>query len=290
MPETVTHNGDVSTSSMGAILKRCREYHGITLEEAAEATKIGANYLKALECDRLKEFPSHAYLKGFLRIYSTYLGLNADDIIRICEKQSAPVATPGNNEAGAADRGPVRRSFAWRKLILPAFLLILLLVTAAILNRSSTSPPRQNVPKPVVGAAPAPVPPVLPARSSARPAPTVQSPKADIPPPAPDKPAAPRTERAPSPIPPAEPPGKGFIVRMKVTRNGTLAVTIDGAAVQNYDLTVGDIIEWKAEKNITLDLSNAGGIEAELNGKPLKPFGPADKPAYVVLDADGVKQ
>jgi hypothetical protein len=83
---------------------------------------------------------------------------------------------------------------------------------------------------------------------------------------------------------------KGFIVRMKVTQNGTLAVTIDGATAQNYDLTVGDVIEWKAEKKITLDLSNAGGVETELNGKPLKAFGPAGKPSYVVLDANGVKE
>lgn len=287
MPETVTHNGDVSTSSMGAILKRCREYHGITLEEAAEATKIGANYLTSLESDRLNEFPNLAYLKGFLRIYSTYLGLNTDDIIRICEKQCAPAAAPGNNQAGAADREPARRGFAWQKLVLPAFLLLLLLITAAILNRSSTPPPRQNVPKPVVAVPPAP--PVQPVHSSAHPAAPVQKLKADSPPTVPAKTATIRTEHANAPVPPAD-PGKGFIVRMKVTRNGALAVTIDGGAVQNYELTVGDIIEWKAEKNITLDLSNAGGIEAELNGKPLKPFGAADKPAYVVLDANGVKQ
>jgi len=75
-----------------------------------------------------------------------------------------------------------------------------------------------------------------------------------------------------------------------VTQNGTLAVTIDGATPQSYDLAAGDVIEWKAEKNITLDVSNAGGVEAELNGKPLSSFGPAGKPAYIVLDADGIKQ
>jgi cytoskeleton protein RodZ len=272
---------------MGAILKRCREYHGISIEEAAETTKIGANYLKALESDHLKEFPSLAYLKGFLRIYATYLGLNADDIIRICEKQYAPAGAARNSKPGASDSEPVRRRLAWRKLVLPAFLLALLLVTAAILNRSSTVLPRQAPPKPVAGTVP--VPPVLPARSSTHPAPAVQKPKADSAPAAPAKTEATRTERVGAKKPPAE-TGKGFIVRMKVTNNGTLAVTIDGAAVQNYDLTVGDIIEWKAEKNITLELSNAGGIEAELNGKPLKPFGPSGKPAYVVLDADGVKQ
>jgi hypothetical protein len=92
-----------------------------------------------------------------------------------------------------------------------------------------------------------------------------------------------------APKPPAE-PSRGFILRMKVTQNGTLAVTIDGASPQNYELTSGDIIEWKADKTIALELSNAGGVDSELNGRPLKPFGPAEVPIYVVLDANGVKQ
>ena len=133
-----------------------------------------------------------------------------------------------------------------------------------------------------------PAPAVLPARSSAHPAVAEQAPKPDITPTKPAKRETVRTEPASVQNPPAE-PSKGFIVKMKVIQNGTLAVTIDGASVQNYDLTVGDFIEWKAEKSITLDMSNAGGVEAELDGKPLKPFGPVGKPAYVVLDADGVK-
>jgi len=286
LPETVTHKADVPTNSMGAILRRCREYHGISLEEAAEATKIGINYLKALESDKIKEFPSLAYLKGFLRIYATYLGLNSDDIIRICEKQYLPAGAPTQAAAGDAGSEPVRRRFAWQKLVLPVVLLIMLLATATFLNRSSTPSRQQAPPKP---AAPATAPAVQPALSSARPATTEQRPKPDSPPTEPAKTETAPVERATVQKPPPE-TGKGFIVRMKVVQNGTLAVTIDGGAVQNYDLTVGDFIEWKAEKTITLDLSNAGGIEAELNGKPLKPFGPAGTPAYVVLGADGVKQ
>jgi hypothetical protein len=54
-------------------------------------------------------------------------------------------------------------------------------------------------------------------------------------------------------------------------------------------LTVGDAIEWKAEKNIALELSNAGGVEVEINGKALKPLGPVGKPVSIVLDANGVQ-
>ena len=77
---------------------------------------------------------------------------------------------------------------------------------------------------------------------------------------------------------------------MKVTQIGAVAVAIDGAAPQNYDLSVGDSIEWKADKSMALDLSNAGGVEAEINGKPLGPLGSAGKPAFVQLGAEGIKQ
>jgi hypothetical protein len=82
---------------------------------------------------------------------------------------------------------------------------------------------------------------------------------------------------------------KGFIVRMKVTQSGTLTVTIDGSTSQGYDLIVGDSIEWKADRSITLELSNAGGVEVELNGKQVKPFGQPGKSAVVVLDAEGIR-
>jgi hypothetical protein len=82
---------------------------------------------------------------------------------------------------------------------------------------------------------------------------------------------------------------KGFILKIKVTQNGTLAAAVDDSGPQQYELTSGDIIEWKAERKVTLELSNAGGVEVELNGKPYKALGLPGKPAYIELDADGIK-
>ena len=83
---------------------------------------------------------------------------------------------------------------------------------------------------------------------------------------------------------------RGFVVRLKVTQSGTLKVTIDGSTSQDYELVVGDSIEWKADRTLSLELSNAGGVEAELNGRPLKLFGQSGKPATVVLDSEGIRQ
>ena len=69
VPDSVTSPPEFTSGSPGAVLRRCREYHGITLEEASETTKIGISHLKALEDDQIREFANQAYLKGFLRIY-----------------------------------------------------------------------------------------------------------------------------------------------------------------------------------------------------------------------------
>lgn len=150
---------DPSGASPGAILRRCREYHGLTLEEAEQATKIGANYLNALEEDQIGQFASLAYLKGFLRIYAAYLGLNPDDMIRLYDKLYTAGNGPADQKVRPAETSekPPRKKFPLQKLALPAVLLLLILICAAIVNRSSAPPLRQGP------ASPAVTPPAAPA-------------------------------------------------------------------------------------------------------------------------------
>jgi cytoskeletal protein RodZ len=287
LPEIEKNMVDPSAASPGAILKRCRVYHDLSLEDAEESTKIGANYLLALEEDEVSQFSSLAYLKGFLRIYATYLGLNPDDMIRLYEKlYSAGSGGGGQNAgtAGAADPVP-RKKFPFQKLAMPAVILVLILITAAIINRSPSPPVRQNQPVSVI--TPAAAPPIQQIHSSARQAEPVKIPAETV------------VEQKPGDSPPPVPAGvqkplaestRGFVVRLKVVQSGTLTVTIDGSTSQAYELVVGDSIEWKADRTISLELSNAGGVEAELNGRQLKPFGQSGKPATVVLDSEGIRQ
>ena len=281
MSEIETNLVDPSAASPGAILKRCREYRGLTLEEAEEATKIGAVYLNALEKDQIGQFASLAYLKGFLRIYATYLGLNPDDMIRLYDKLYA--SGNGSSTAGTTDKAP-RKKFPLQKLAMPAVLLVLILVTAAIVNRSPAPPVLQNQPASVTPSIAAPA--VQQIHSSARPVqPPVKADDAAVEHSRGDAPSAPKTGTQKA----ATENSRSVIIRLKVTQSGTLSVTIDGSTSQAYDLVVGDNIEWKADRTISLELSNSGGVEAELNGRPLKPFGPLGKPATIVLDSEGVR-
>lgn len=289
MSETQPHNQESATTLPGAILKRCREYHGISLHDAAEATKIGVNYLTALEEDRASEFASLAYLKGFLRIYATHLGLNPEDMLRLYERLYEPPEQPSASGPEASDEPAAgSNSFRWRKLLLPAILLLMMLVVAAILNHKTNSvPPSQAV-------APAPATPL-----ATLPQPPVQSSVSSVHQPAQKPEAAPKPERqqrveVSEPEPPARQPApessKSFIAGMRVTKNGSLTVIIDGATPQHYELSVGDMVEWKAEKSIALELSNGGGVEVEVNGKSLAPLVSAGVPVYVVIDAEGIKK
>jgi cytoskeletal protein RodZ len=296
LSDTVPNNGGSPPNSLGAVLRRCREYHGIALDEAVEATKMGKNYLLALENDKTEEFANKAYLKGFLRTYAAYLGLNPDDVIRQYDKQQAqfnglPAAAHQRGTGGEAEIPKKRRSL--RKFVLPAFLLLLIIITATIINRSGTPPIRERAatppPQPQPAPATAPVPAIQPVRSSAHTPPTPQKTEKKPLPAAEQPNDAPPADQNSVPAQPTE-TQKSFIVRMRVSQNGTLNVTIDGGLSQTYDLTAGDAIEWKAEKNIALELSNAGGVEVEINGKSLKPLGPAGKPVSIVLDANGVQQ
>ena len=68
-------------SSIGEALRRAREEKGISLEQAEEDTKIRCRYLEALEDEEYDIIPGAVYVKGFLRNYASYLGLNANEVM-----------------------------------------------------------------------------------------------------------------------------------------------------------------------------------------------------------------
>jgi len=248
----------------GPILRKCREFNGISIEDAADATKIGRNYLRALEEDRHRDFASPAYLRGFLRTYATYLGLHPEDLLKLLEPEQpeATADTPHTQEQ-LSEGGRV----TWQRLVLPATLLTVIIVVA-LLMRPSEQPAGRPVPPPP---GPVPVNAIQPPHSSA------QQQQA----------APPPTGDAASIVPPT-PPQTGVTLRIKATGKGNLVVTMDGATTQSYDLTAGDLIEWRAERVINLELSDPGSVELVVNGKPYKSALQPGSAATLTIDAKGV--
>src|SRR5439155_7799514 len=61
---------------IGNRLREARQRRNLELLEAEQATKIRAKYLRALEEEQFDALPGQTYVRGFLRAYSDYLGLD----------------------------------------------------------------------------------------------------------------------------------------------------------------------------------------------------------------------
>ena len=67
---------------VGSILSEARRQKGVDIAQVEQDINIEQVYIEALENDDYQKMPAEAYIVGFLRNYSEYLGLNPDDIIR----------------------------------------------------------------------------------------------------------------------------------------------------------------------------------------------------------------
>jgi len=63
---------------IGNSLREARERQGLGYPEIELATKIRAKYIRALEEEDFTAVPGDAYIRGFLRTYADYLGLDGD--------------------------------------------------------------------------------------------------------------------------------------------------------------------------------------------------------------------
>jgi hypothetical protein len=63
---------------IGNSLREARERQGLGYPEIELATKIRSKYIRALEEEDFTSIPGDAYIRGFLRTYAEYLGLDGD--------------------------------------------------------------------------------------------------------------------------------------------------------------------------------------------------------------------
>jgi cytoskeleton protein RodZ len=61
---------------IGNSLREARLRQGLEFPEIEHATKIRSKYLRALEDEQFDVLPAQTYVKGFLRTYAEYLGLD----------------------------------------------------------------------------------------------------------------------------------------------------------------------------------------------------------------------
>ena len=74
--------------AVGKILQETREDQGLTIEQAAGSTHIRIHYLRAMEAGNFDALPSRVQIKGFLRSYAAFLGLDGNALLQMLETGS----------------------------------------------------------------------------------------------------------------------------------------------------------------------------------------------------------
>jgi len=68
---------------LGDALRERREHKGVTMQQAAEDTRIREKFLQAIESGDYQSLPGAVYTKGFLRNYARYLGLEPEEMLAL---------------------------------------------------------------------------------------------------------------------------------------------------------------------------------------------------------------
>jgi cytoskeleton protein RodZ len=67
--------------SLGQYLQRVRIEKGHSLNKISEVTRIGLQYLKALEADDFSKLPAYTFAKAYAKTYARYIGLDVTDVL-----------------------------------------------------------------------------------------------------------------------------------------------------------------------------------------------------------------
>jgi len=308
--------------SIGEFFRQVRETKGLTIDEVASKTRIRSDFVKALEDGNFAKLPDQVFARGFVRSYARSLGLDEDDAIhrftqsagayydKQVERERLKVRQAEEERKRQANRKAV--AIAIGIAILTLIFLLSREQSSLLVRRSSSdipaagskraaptmqesldAPPSQQAE--AVSPAP-PAPKTKPSETAAVSAKEGEDKNAGpVTGPGPTALIVPElTAPAPSSLGSDGPLGgislegtgatEGKLaLDLEATELSWVVVQIDGGSPQEALLRPGEKATWKGQDQFILTLGNAGGVKAELNGQPLKPFGPSGKVARDIV-------
>lgn len=305
--------------SVGEFFRQVRETKGLTLDEVASKTRIRTDFVKALEDGNFAKLPDQVFARGFVRSYARSLGLDEEDAIHRFI-QSAGSFYEKQDERERLKVRQVeedRKRQANRKAVAIA-IGVAVLTLVFLLSREQSTVFRRGAPEPASATKRATQPSKEPMESVTRePERAVDTAKSfESPAIAPSKATseAPRRQEQAAPemvasrvepeaasagspgslgsdgplagigLNAIESRGDGqLVLDLEATELSWVVVQIDNGSPQESLLRPGEKGHWTGQDQFILTLGNAGGVKAELNGKPQKAFGPSGKVARDIV-------
>lgn len=234
------------------MLREEREARGISLAEAEEATKIRARYLEALENEAFDVLPGRVYVKGFLRNYARYLGVDGEVLVARYEEQyrepeSRPTPPPAALPSERREKRPLAQGLNRR---IAAVVLVVALAAGAgwlsgVFGRHHGTAERPAGKPPAAAVGPAPAARTGPA------------------------------EQAPAATPGAgDNKTQGVNLVLNVVRDSCwMQVVVDGSTQFTGELTANQSRAFQGQKNIWIKLGNAGVVNVQYNGRDMGTLG-----------------
>jgi cytoskeleton protein RodZ len=122
---------------IGNSLHEARVRRGIEFAQVEQATKIRSKYLRSLEDERFEMLPSETYVKGFLRTYADYLGL--DGQLYVDEFNSRFVTDDREFRPRRSSVRPQRRSRRFETGVVLVVLAAIALLTIVVISAWKSS-------------------------------------------------------------------------------------------------------------------------------------------------------
>lgn len=300
--------------SIGEFFKQVRETKGLTVDEVASKTRIRTDFVKALEEGNFAKLPDQVFARGFVRSYARSLGLDEEDAIhRFTQSAGAFYEKQDERERLRVRQAEEERKRQANRKAVAVAIGIAILTLIFLLSREQSS---VLVRRSVSDSAATPAKRVAPGPSESAvrqdPPMSASGTKANVPVGPSTKPSGESTASqsvteplvaaaAPDAVLPVPPSlgsdgplggisleGSGtteeqLVLDLEATELSWVVVQIDGGSPQEALLRPGEKARWKGQDQFTLTLGNAGGVKAELNGKPQKSFGPSGKVARDIV-------
>jgi cytoskeletal protein RodZ len=223
---------DAGPENLGERFRAAREARGLLLSDAGEQVRIRSVYLAAIEEENWKAIGAPVYVRGFLRTYARFLGLDPEEAVAAFNRtQPEPPAS-----SAPAGREPDRGSAPWRSsLVLWIAGTIAVLLVAFVVYNELTMNRRE-----------------VAVEASASPTPALAASTA---------PGAPRPVATPA-------PGLGGANSLAVTLSAPswLRVTVDGNVSMEGTFPAGTSKTFHG-KSALVRIGNAGGVEIYIDGK-----------------------
>jgi cytoskeleton protein RodZ len=144
--------------SAGAALAAAREAAGLSIDAVAQQLKLAPRQVQALESDDFAALPGRTFVRGFVRNYARFVGLDPDEVVSllpgadVAPSLSRPTITPSSRPMGhlPADAPPRRSWTGW----VIALVLIAIVAAAGVYEFRRPQGETRHVDK----SAPAPAP------------------------------------------------------------------------------------------------------------------------------------